>query len=64
MYGAVPPRPHAFMACTVALPLFMTKLDGRVTSITQGRREMHIDYWWENPRERENLQDLDVDVSY
>jgi hypothetical protein len=26
-----------------------------------GREELHIGFWWENLRERDNLEDIDVD---
>jgi hypothetical protein len=32
---------------------------GHVTRI--GRRGMHIGYWWENQKERDHLEDQDVD---
>jgi len=27
-----------------------------------GRREMHADFWWENPKEREHFEDLGADA--
>jgi hypothetical protein len=26
-----------------------------------GRREMHTGFWWGNPRETDNLEDLGID---
>jgi len=27
-----------------------------------GRREMHVEFWWENPKEREHFEDLGADA--
>jgi len=27
-----------------------------------GRREMHAEFWWENPKEREHFEDLGADA--
>jgi hypothetical protein len=33
---------------------------GRACSTNMGRRGMHIGYWWESQKERDQLEDQDV----